>query len=342
MRYLVPALPLLFAACSAPGPREGGSGAIMLNGAGATFPYPIYAKWFDEYHRQRPDARINYQAIGSGGGIRQLQAGTVDFGASDMPVGDAELAKFPVPVLHFPTVAGAVVPMYNLPGVAQDLNFTPRGLAGIMLGTIRKWNDPEIAGANPGTVLPAADIVVVHRSDGSGTTFIWTDFLSRVSPEWKSKVGVGTSVSWPVGLGGKGNEGVSGLVKQTANSIGYVELIYAVQNRIPYGKVRNAAGNFVKADLKTVTAAAAGAAANMPADFRVSIVNAPGADAYPVSSFTWLLVPSRIQNPEKARVLKDFLRWMSGPGQKVAETLSYAPLPAEVAAQVRQAVGRIP
>lgn len=337
---IAPVVALLFAACS-PGPREGGSGPVMLNGAGATFPYPIYGKWFDEYHRQHPDVQINYQAIGSGGGIRQLQAGTVDVGASDMPVADAELAKFAVPILHFPTVLGAVVPMYNVPGAAEDLNFTSQALAGIMLGTIRKWNDPEIAGANPGVKLPATDIVVVHRSDGSGTTFIWTDFLSKVSPQWKSQVGSGASVNWPVGLGGKGNEGVSGLVKQTANSIGYVELIYAVQNRLPYGKVRNAAGNFVKADLKAVTAAAAAAAANMPADFRVSITNAAGQDAYPISSFTWLLVPSRIQDANKARVVKDFLRWMSGPGQKLTEALSYAPLPGQVAGQVQQAIGRI-
>src|SRR5580700_6173470 len=235
-------------------------GTINLNAAGATFPYPIYSKWFDVYHTAHPNLQINYQSIGSGGGIRQLQAGTVDFGASDGPMSDEQLAQSKFKILHFPTVLGADVPSYNIAGVSGELNFTQKALAGIFLGTITKWNDPELTKANPGVNLPSADIVVVHRSDGSGTTYIWTDFLSKVSDEWKNKVGKGTSVNWPVGLGGKGNEGVSGLVKQTPNAIGYIELVYAVQNNISYGKVQNASGKFVKADLAGVTAAAAGAA----------------------------------------------------------------------------------
>src|SRR5271154_1673330 len=239
-------------------------GTILLNAAGATFPYPIYSKWFDVYHQKNPNVQINYQSIGSGGGIRQLQAGTVDFGASDGPMSDEQLAQSKFKVLHFPTVLGADVPSYNISGVSSELNFTQKALAGIFLGTITKWNDPEIAKANSGVNLPSADIVVVHRSDGSGTTYIWTDFLSKISDDWKNKVGKGTSVNWPVGLGGKGNEGVSGLVKQTPNSIGYIELVYAAQNGIAFGKVQNAAGKFVKADLAGVTSAAAGAAKDMP------------------------------------------------------------------------------
>ena len=334
---LASASALWMAGCSSAPQQE----LVLLNGAGATFPYPIYSKWFDEYHRQHPEVLINYQAIGSGGGIRQLDAGTVDFGASDMPVGDEQLAKFKTQILHFPTVLGAVVPTYNIPGVTAELSFSAKALAGIMLGAIKKWNDPEIARANPGVKLPAAAIVVVHRSDGSRTTFIWTDFLSKVSPEWKSKVGSGTSVNWPVGLGGKGNEGVSALVKQTPNSIGYVELIYAIQNRIPYGRVQNAAGEYVKADLDSVTAAAGGAAQSMPGDFRVSIINAPGRNAYPISSFTWLLIPARIQDPAKDRAVKDFLRWILGPGQKMTEALSYAPLPQQVASREEQQIAQI-
>ena len=238
-----------------------GFGQTLINGAGATFPYPIYSKWFDEFHKLHPDAQINYQSIGSGGGIRQLEAGTVDFGASDQPMNDEQLKKQKTPVLHFPTVLGAVVATYNIEGVSAELNLTPEAIAGVFLGTIKQWNDPAIAKPNPGVKLPAADIVVVHRSDGSGTTFIWTDFLSKGSADWKAQVGSGTSVKWPVGLGAKGNEGVSGLVKQTPNSFGYVELIYAIQNQMPYARVRNAAGLFVKAELASVTAAAAGAAA---------------------------------------------------------------------------------
>src|SRR5476649_2024051 len=309
-------------------------GTLSINGAGATFPYPMYSKWFDEYHKKDADVEINYQSIGSGGGIKQVTEGTVDFGASDGPMNDTQLAEFKTKrgcdVLHFPTVLGADVPTYNIPGVTGELNFTPEALAGIFLGKIAKWNDPEIAKANPGVKLPGSDIVVIHRSEASGTTYIWVDYLAKVSPEWKTKVGVGSAVSWPVGLGGKGNEGVSGQIKQTENSIGYVELIYAVQNKMSYGKVKNQAGVFVKADLAGVTAAAAGAAANMPDDFRVSITNAPGKAAYPISSFTWLLIPSKIQDPAKKKAIKDFVTWMLGPGQKMSEALSYAPLPKKI------------
>jgi phosphate transport system substrate-binding protein len=306
---------------------------ILLNAAGATFPYPIYSKWFTEYNRLHPDIEINYQSIGSGGGIRQLQAGTVDFGASDMPLNDQMLNDFKFKVLHFPTVLGAVVPTYNIQGVTQELNFTPDALAGIFLGKITKWNDPVLARANQGVPLPADDIVVVHRSDGSGTTFVWTDYLSKVSKDWETGVGKNASVNWPVGLGGKGNEGVAGLVKQTPGAIGYVELIYAVQNQIPYGRVRNSAGVFVKAQLSSVTAAAAGVAKGMPEDFRVSITDAPGKGAYPICSFTYLLIPAKIQDATKAKVVKDFLRWMLNVGQQDAEPLTYARLPKEVVAK---------
>jgi phosphate transport system substrate-binding protein len=312
---------------------------LLINGAGATFPYPIYAKWFDEYRKVNPQAQINYQSIGSGGGIRQLQAGTVDFGASDSPMTDEQIAQANGKVLHFPTVLGAVVVTYNLAGVKSELSFTPEALAGIFLGTVTKWNDPELARANPGIRLPADNMVVVHRSDGSGTTFVWTDYLSKANAAWKSKVGAGNSVNWPVGLGAKGNEGVSGLVKQTPNAIGYVELVYAIQNKMSYGKIRNAAGVPVKADLTGVTAAAASAV--VPDDFRVSITNAPGKDAYPISSFTWLLVPARIQDPQKRKILTDFLRWMLANGQKLAEPLGYAPLPKAVVAKELKAISQI-
>jgi len=314
---------------------------VLLNAAGATFPYPIYSKWFSVYHNEHPNLQINYQSIGSGGGIRQLLAGTVDFGASDGPMSDEQLAQAKIKVLHFPTVLGADVPSYNIPGLSAELNFTQKALAGIYLGQITKWNDPEIANANPGVKLPSADIVVVHRSDGSGTTYIWTDFLSKVSEEWKNKVGKGTSVNWPVGLGAKGNEGVSGLVKQTSGSIGYIELIYAVQNNIPFGKVQNASGKFLKADLAGVTAAAAGAAKDMPADFRVSITNAPGAAAYPISSFTWLLIPAQIQDATKRDAIKGFLKWMITDGQGYNEGLSYAKLPKPVVAKELKAISLI-
>jgi phosphate transport system substrate-binding protein len=317
------------------------AGQVLVNGAGATFPYPIYSKWFDEFHTKNSQAQINYQSVGSGAGIRQLQAGTVDFGASDSPMTDEQLSQAPAKVLHFPTVLGAVVATYNLAGVKQEINFTPEALAGIFLGTVSKWNDPILAKANPGVTFPAADIVVVHRSDGSGTTFVWTDYLSKASPAWKSKVGAGTAVNWPVGLGAKGNEGVSGLVKQTPNSIGYVELVYALQNKMAYARVRNTAGSFVRADLRSVTAAAAAAAAAMPDDFRVSITNPPGKDAYPISSFTWLLVPVKIQDSGKRKILTDFLHWMLQDGQKMAEPLGYAPLPKAVVAKEVKTIAQI-
>lgn len=314
---------------------------VLLNAAGATFPYPIYSKWFDVYHQAHSDVQINYQSIGSGGGIRQLMAGTVDFGASDLPLTDEQMGQSKVKILHFPTVIGAVVPTYNISGVSGELNFTQKALVGIYLGTITKWNDPEIKGANSGTSLPAADIVVIHRSEGSGTSFIWTDFLSKASGDWKSKVGAGASVNWPVGLGGKGNEGVTGLVKQTPNAIGYIELIYAIQNNVSYGKVQNSAGKFVKADLSSVTAAAGGAAKDMPADFRVSITNAPGATAYPVSSFTWLLIPAQIQDAAKRDAIKGFLTWMLNDGQSYNEALSYAKLPKPVVEKELKAISQV-
>ena len=316
-------------------------GTVLLNAAGATFPYPIYSKWFDVYHTAHPNIQINYQSIGSGGGIRQLQAGTVDFGASDGPMTDEQLAQSKTKVLHFPTVLGAVVPTYNVSGVSGDLNFTQKALAGIYMGQITKWNDPEIAKANPGVKLPGDDIVVVHRSDGSGTSYIFTDFLSKASSDWKAKVGTATSVNWPVGLGGKGNEGVSGLVKQTPGSIGYIELIFAVQNKIAYGKVQNASGKFIKADLEGVTAAAASSAKEIPDDFRVSITNASGATAYPISSFTWLLIPSQIPDAAKKAAIKDFLKWMLADGQNYNEGLSYARLPKPVVAKEMKAIALV-
>lgn len=315
------------------------SAATTLNGAGATFPYPVYSKWFSEYHKQHPDVQINYQSIGSGGGIRQLLAGTVDFGASDGPMSDEQLKQSSTKILHIPTVLGAVVPAYNLPGTGE-LKFTPQALAGIYLGTITKWNDPAITKANPGLNLPGDSIIVVHRSDGSGTTFIWTDFLSKVSPEWKSKVGNGTSVKWPTGLGAKGNEGVAGMVRQMKGAIGYIELIYAEQNKIPFGTVQNAAGNFVKASLQSTTMAAA-SVKNMPADFRVSITNPPGKEAYPIASFTWLLVPVTSKDPAKGKILSEFLGWMLDEGQKLAPQLSYAPLPPSVVEKVRAAIKQV-
>src|SRR5215469_13101144 len=319
--------------------------ALSINGAGASFPNPIYTKWFDEFHKKNPNIQINYQSVGSGAGIKQVTEGTVDFGATDGPMNDEQLKtyqdKHGSGILHFPTVLGAAVPTYNVWGVSGGLNFTPEALAGIFLGKVTKWNDPAIAGANKGINLPAEDIVVVHRSDGSGTTYVWTDYLSKVSEEWKSKVSKGTSVNWPVGLGGKGNEGVTGQIKQTPNSIGYVELIYAVQNNIPYGTVKNSSGTFVKADLASVTAAAAGAAKEMPDDFRVSITNASGKTAYPVSSFTWLLIPAKIEDAGKRDAITDFLTWMLKDGQTMTQALSYAPLPKEVVAKETKAIAKI-
>jgi phosphate transport system substrate-binding protein len=314
---------------------------MRLNGAGATFPNPIYSKWFSEYHKLHPDVEINYQSIGSGGGIRQVTEATVEFGASDMPMTDAQLkeaeAKLKTKVLNLPTVLGAVVPAYNIPGVTEELKFTPQLLGDIFLGKISNWSDPAISKVNAGVKLPNQEIVIVHRSDGSGTTFIWTDYLSKVSAEWKSEVGANTSVKWPKGLGGKGNEGVAGSIRQLPGSIGYVELIYALQNKIPYGSVQNAAGAFMKASLESVTAAAA-SAPKMPADFRVSITNSPGKDAYPISSFTWLLIPQQAKDPAKGKILADFLNWMVTDGQKMTESLSYAPLPENVAAKEKEVI----
>jgi phosphate transport system substrate-binding protein len=315
--------------------------AQNINAAGATFPYPIYSKWFDEYHKLHPNIQINYQSIGSGGGIAQLTAKTVDFGASDGPMTDDQLKQAGFKVLHFPTVLGAAVLTYNVPGVANDLKFSPEAIAGIYLGKITKWNDPALTGPNPGVKLPGDDIVVVHRSDGSGTTYIWSDYLSKVSPEWQMKVGKGTSVNWPVGLGGKGSEGVSGLIKQTPGSIGYVELIYAIQNNLPYGLVKNSSGGFIKASLEGVSAAAAGAAANMPDDFRVSITDAPGKAAYPISSFTWLLIPAQIQDAAKRDAIKGFLTWMMADGQQFCEGLAYSKLPKEVVAKEKKQLAMV-
>jgi phosphate transport system substrate-binding protein len=320
-------------------------GALLINGAGATFPYPIYSKWFDEYHKKFGNLQINYQSVGSGAGIKQLTEGTVDFGASDVPMNDDQLKSYSdkhgSSVLHFPTVLGAVVPIYNVPGVSAALNFTPEALAGIFLGRITKWNDPAIAGANSGVKLPSTDIVVVHRSEGSGTTYIWTDYLSKVSPSWNTKPGKGASINWPVGLGGKGNEGVSGLIKQTPGAIGYVELIYAVQTKIDYGSVKNSSGAFIKADFNGVSAAAAGAAKTMPDDFRVSITDAPGKTAYPISSFTWLLMPAKFADAAKRDALKGFIKWAITDGQSFAENLSYAKLPKEVVAKELKAIDKI-
>jgi phosphate transport system substrate-binding protein len=318
---------------------------VTINGAGATFPYPAYSKWFDEYRKVDTKVQLNYQSIGSGGGIRQITAGTVDFGASDAPLSDSQLKAFTARqharLLHFPAMLGGVVVCYNIPGVDAKLKFTAQALANIYLGKITRWNDPEIAKANPDVKLPATDIVVVHRADGSGTTFVWVDFLAKVSAEWKKDVGVNTSVKWPVGLGGKGNEGVAGLVKQTAGAIGYVELIYAAQNKIAYGSVQNANGKFVDAELKTVTAAAAGASRDMPDDFRVSITNAPGDDAYPISSFTWLLIPTRIEDNVKREAIIKFLGWSLDKGQDLLAPLEYARIPQEVLEKERKQIAEI-
>jgi phosphate transport system substrate-binding protein len=314
--------------------------APVLNGAGATFPYPVYSKWFSEYHKAHPEVQINYQSIGSGGGIRQVIAGTVDFGASDGPMTDDQLSKVKGGLLHIPTVIGAVVPAYHLPAVKQPLNFTPEALAGIFLGRITKWNDKAIADANPGTNLPDQNIIVVHRSDGSGTTYVWTDYLAKVSGEWKQQVGRGTSVRWPTGLGAKGNEGVAGMVRQMQGAIGYIELIYALQNKIRYGAVKNAAGEFVLATLESTSAAAA-SVKDMPEDFRVSITNAPGKGVYPIASFTWLLVPTKSKGAEQAKILRDFLQWMLADGQLMATQLHYAPLPQSVRDKIKTKIGQI-
>jgi phosphate transport system substrate-binding protein len=314
---------------------------IQINGAGATFPYPIYSKWFSEYNKLHPEVEINYQSIGSGGGIRQLTNQTVFFGATDGPMTDEQQQAAPGRILHFPTVLGGDVPVYNIPGVDTELKFTGKVLADIFLGKITKWNDAAITALNPGVKLPGTDITVCHRSDGSGTTYIWVDFLAKVSPEWKQKAGVATSVNWPVGIGGKGNEGVAGLVKQTPGSIGYVELVYALQNKIDYGSVQNLAGEFVRCSVDSVTAAAAAAAKVMPKDFRVSITNAPGNGVYPISSFTWLLLYESPKDKQRAKIMVDFMKWALTDGQKYAKDLGYAPLPASVVALEMEALKRI-
>lgn len=309
-----------------------------LNGAGATFPNPIYQKWFSEYHNLHSDVQVNYQSVGSGAGIRQVQAGTVDFGASDGPMSDEQIASSKVKVLHVPTVLGAVVPAYNIQGVTQEVKFTPEILSGIFLGKITNWNDGAIAKANPDIKFPSQNITVVHRSDGSGTTYIWTDYLSKISPDWQSAVGKNTSVKWPVGVGGKGNEGVAGMLRSLPGSLGYIELIYALQNKIPYGSVKNSSGQFIKASLDSTTAAAAGV--KMPADFRVSITNPPGKTAYPIASFTWLLIPTSPTDKNKGKMLKDMVLWCLDSGEPMAANLSYAPLPKEVADKAKAAVNQ--
>jgi phosphate transport system substrate-binding protein len=318
-----------------------GASAQNINGAGATFPYPIYSKWFSEYSQLHSNVKINYQPIGSGGGIRQVTEGTVDFGAADVTMTDQQISGAKVKVMAIPTVLGAVVPVYNIPGVTKELNFSGDVIADIYLGKITTWNDPRIAKDNPGVNLPANQILPVYRSEGSGTTFIFTDFLSKVSPAWNSGPGRGSAINWPTGIGQKGSEGVSGMVRQSPNSFGYVELIYAVQNKIPYGLVKNAAGKFVKASTDSVTIAAASGSKNMPADYRISITNAPGADAYPVSSFTWLLIPTHAADGAKTKALTDFLGWMLDHGESEAAPLTYAPLPKQVQDMVRKSIATI-
>ena len=315
---------------------------VKLQGAGATFPNPLYQKWFSEYNKITPNAKFDYQSIGSGGGIKQISSKTVDFGGSDAPMKDEELKAAPSEILHIPTVLGAVVITYNVPSVTTDLKLTPDAIAGIYLGKITKWNDAAITSANPGVSFPDATINVVRRSDGSGTSYVWTDYLSKVSPEWKEKIGAGTMVNWPpIGMAAKGNEGVTGQVKQSPNSLGYVELIYAEQNKLPYASVKNSSGEFVKPSLESVTAAAAGAASQIPDDLRVSITNSPGKDAYPISSFTYFLVYKNQDDEAKGRALVNFLWWASHDGQQLAKPLLYAPLPAEIAARAEQKIKSI-
>lgn len=305
---------------------------MLINGAGATFPYPIYSKWFDVYQSINPDARFNYQSIGSGGGIKQITAGTVDFGATDGPMTDQQLAAAPGRLFHIPMVMGAVVATYNLPGVDKGLKLTPDVVADIFLGKVTKWNDPRIVSVNSDLQIPDMPIIVAHRSDGSGTTFIWVDYLSSVSGEWKLKVGKGTSVNWPVGLGGKGNEGVAGIVKQTAGALGYVELSYALKNNLAYAFIQNKSGNFIEPTIESTSKAAAGVP--IPSDFRVSIVNSPNPEAYPVSGFTWILVYKNQSDPVKGKAIVDFLKWAVHDGQQYADDLLYAPLPADVVSMI--------
>lgn len=333
--------PLLFIALFAAGLSGlARADVISVNGAGATFPYPLYSKWFSEYRKVDPGVEINYQSIGSGGGVRQLLEKTIDFGASDAPMKDEQLAKAASPIYHFPTVLGAVTLTYNLPGVTADIRLTPELVADLFLGKIYYWNDAKIAAVNPGVALPDVPVMIIHRSDGSGTTAVFTDYLSKVSPEWKAKVGSGTAVKWPIGLGGKGNEGVTGFLKNSPGAIGFVELLYAETNHLQVALLKNAAGNFVKPSVAAVTEAAAGAMKNIPKDFRVSITNSAGPTAYPIASFTYLLLYKK-SPPKKSAKLKDFLGWALGDGQKFAESLFYAPLPVELARRARAQIQEI-
>lgn len=315
--------------------------ATLINGAGATFPYPVYSKWFSEYAKIDPSVKFNYQSIGSGGGIKQTLAQTVDFGASDKFLTDEELKNAPAKLLHIPTVMGAVVLSYNIPGIAKGIKLSAENVADIFLGKIVKWNDPKIVKDNPTLQLPNKSIIVVHRSDGSGTTAIFTDYLSSVSAEWKQKVGMGSSVKWPLGLGGKGNEGVAGQIKSTAYTIGYVELAYASENKLAYANIKNRAGSFVEPTILSTTAAAKGAAKNMPADFRISLVNQPGKDAYPIVGFTWLLVYEQSKDSLKGKKIAEFLKWQLKHGQKMAAALMYAPLPENVVKMVEKTISKV-
>ncbi len=318
----------------------GATGELRLQGAGATYPNPLYQKWISEYGKLHPNVRIDYQSIGSGGGQKQIKEQTVDFGASDSFMSDADLKATPG-MLHIPMVLGAVVITYNLPSLSQPLRFSPDVVADIFLGKVKRWDDARIKADNPGVNLPAADITVVHRSDGSGTTGVWVDYLSRISPEWKEKVGAGTSVNWPVGIGGKGNEGVTGQVKQTPNTLGYVELIYALQNNLPVGLIKNKSGNFVPASLDSVTAAAAESVANTPDDLRVSITDSPGANAYPVSSYTYILAYKEQKDATKGKALVDYLWWCIHDGEKFTSDLKYSPLPAEIVKRAEEKINSI-
>jgi len=333
-------LAVTFLGCNRSG-GNGGSGAVSLQGAGATFPNPLYQKWLSEYGKLHPNVKIDYQSIGSGGGIKQIKEQTIDFGASDSPMKDEDLKSAPGEILHIPTVLGAVVITYNLPALSKPLRFSPEVLADIFLGKLKKWNDPKIAADNPGVTLPATDLTVVHRSDGSGTSAVFTDYLSKVSPEWKEKVGTGTSPSWPTGIGGKGNEGVTGQVKQTPNTIGYVELAYAVQNKLPVAQIKNASGNFIEPSIDAVTAAASASAANTPDDLRVSITNAAGPQAYPISSYTYILVYKNQKDASKGKALVDFLWWGIHDGEAYAKGLQYAPLPADIVKRAETKINSI-
>ena len=337
--FLIVALSIAIAALACNGNKGGGS--VKLQGAGATYPNPLYQKWISEYEKLQPSVKIDYQSIGSGGGQKQIREQTVDFGASDSTMSDQDLKSAPGEILHIPMVLGAVVITYNLPSLSQPLRFSPDVVADIFLGKIKRWDDGRIKSDNPGVTLPGADITVVHRSDGSGTTGVWVDYLSKVNAEWKQKVGVGTSVNWPVGLGGKGNEGVTGQVKQTPNTIGYVELIYALQNNLPVGLIKNKSGNFIPASLESVTAAATGALANTPDDLRVSITDSPGADAYPVSSYTYILAYKDQKDAAKGKALVDYLWWCIHDGEKFASGLKYAPLPDEIVKRAEAKINSI-